>query len=100
MGRNQEEGWHQSKGGRKTPPVASEVQQKTSKENPKEVEKIPINNQYEAFLMEEGEIPPLEMINVQVEEEEVQAITSIPPLSPRNERSEKAMEGSTTPGGT
>ena len=50
--------------------------------------------------MEEGETPPLEMITVEVEEEEAHATTSIPPMSPRNERSEKAPEGSTTLGGT
>ena len=60
LGKNQEEGWQQSKRGRKTPPAASEMQQKRSKENPKEAEKIPTNNQFEALLMEEDEIPPME----------------------------------------
>ena len=40
--------------------------------------------------MEEGEILPLEIITVEIEEEEAHATTSIPPMSPRNERSEKA----------
>ena len=82
------------------PSEAGEAQQKSSKENPIETKKISVNNQYEALVMEEGEIPPLEMVNTEVEEEEVQEIMSMPPLSPRNERSEKAMEGSTTPRGT
>ena len=50
--------------------------------------------------MEEGEIPPLEIITVEVEEEESHATTSIPPMYPRNERNEKYPEGSTTPGGS
>ena len=51
--------------------------------------------------MGEGEIPPLEIITVEIEEEEeAHATTSIPPMSPRNERSKKAQEGSTTLGGT
>ena len=48
--------------------------------------------------MEEGEIPPLEIITVGIEEEEFHATTSIPPMSPRNERNEKSLEWSTTPG--
>ena len=50
--------------------------------------------------MEEGEIPPLEIISVETEEEEIHEAMSVPPLSPINERSEKAPEGFTTPGGT
>ena len=50
--------------------------------------------------MKEGEIPPLEIISVETKEEEIHAATSVPPLSPRNERSEKYPEGSTTLGGT
>ena len=100
LGKNQEEGQQQPKRGRKNPPETGETQQKSSKENAIEVGKIPINNQYEALVMEDGEIPPLEMVTVEVQEEEAQEITSVPPLSPRDERSEKAMEGSTTLGGT
>ena len=100
LGKNQEEGWQQPKRGRKNPPEAGEMQEKSSKENPIEAEKISVNNQYEALVMEEGEIPPLEMVNVEVEEAKSQAITSIPPLAPKNERSEKDMEGSTMPRGT
>ena len=70
LGKNQEEGWKQPKRGRKNPPEAGETQQKSSKENPIEAEKILVNNQYEALVMEEGEIPPLEMVNVEVKEEE------------------------------
>ena len=66
------------------------MQQNTSKVKPKEVEKILINNQYEALLMEEVGIPPLEMITVEVKEKEAHVTTSIPPMSPRNERSKKA----------
>ena len=50
--------------------------------------------------MEEGEVPPLEITTVEIEEEEAHATTSVPPLSPRNGRNEKAPEGSITPGGT
>ena len=50
--------------------------------------------------MEEGEIPPLETISIEIEEEEIHSSTSIPPLSPINERNKKALEGSTTPGGS
>ena len=50
--------------------------------------------------MEEGEIPPLETITIEIEEEEAQATTSIPTTSPINGRSEKDPEGSTTPGET
>ena len=67
---------------------------------PKKQKKVSTNNQFEALLMEEGEIPPLEIITYKIEEEEAHATTSIPPMSPKNERSEKAPEGSTTPGGT
>ena len=34
--KNQEEGWKQTKRGRKTPPISTEVHPKISKENPKE----------------------------------------------------------------
>ena len=62
-------------------------------------EKVSTKNQFKALLMEEGENPPLEIITVEIEEE-AHATTSIPPMSPRNERSEKAPKGSTTPGET
>ena len=88
------------KRGRKTPPVENEVQQKTSRGKPKESEKSSNNNQFEALLMEEGEIPPLETIIVEIEEEEDHATTRIPPMSPRNERSDKDLEGSTHGGFT
>ena len=49
--------------------------------------------------MEEGEIPPLEIILAETEEEEIHASTSVPPLSPINERNKKALTGYTTPVG-
>ena len=42
----------------------------------------------------------MEIITVETEEEETHAATSVPLLSPINERNEKALEGSTTLGGT
>ena len=50
--------------------------------------------------MEEGESPHLETISAKTEEQEIHASTSIPPLSPKNERNRKVLEGSTTLGGT
>ena len=49
--------------------------------------------------MEKGKIPPSEIILVEIEEEEIHAAMSVPPLSPRNERRKKSPEGSTTLGG-
>ena len=60
------------------------MRQKISKENPKEVKEVLTNNQFEALLVEEGEIPPLEIIIVEIEEEEAHAATSVPPPSPIN----------------
>ena len=50
--------------------------------------------------MEEGKIPSLETISTEAEEEEVPIATDIPPSSPRNDRNEKSLEGSATPGGS
>ena len=60
----------QLKRGRKTPPVSSDVKKNISNEKPKEVKEVSTNNQFKALLMEEGEIPPLEIITVKIEEEE------------------------------
>ena len=100
--KRQEEGWQQVKRGRRMPPpvpLSSGSEPTTSKENPQEGKEASTNNQFQALHMEEGEIPPLETISAETEEEEIHASTSIPPLSPRNERNKKAFEGSTTPRG-
>ena len=50
--------------------------------------------------MEEGEIPSSETRSTEAKEEEVPATTNIPLSSPKNDRNEKALEGSVTLGGS
>ena len=81
-------------------PSSTKPQPTTSKEMHQEGKETSTNNQFQVLHMEEGEIPSSKIRFAKVEEEENSGVASSIPSSPRIERIEKALEGSTTPGGS